>query len=671
MATPIDIRADHLRIVQDVLRRHLPDDVKVWVFGSRATWATKDSSDLDLAVEGDSQVPARSLFALESAFDDSDLPYAVDIVDIKRIAERFQRIVMEQRVRLPGLAGTSRHVDRRPVATTDGLKDAHREAIIATIAANDRVERAVLFGSRATGTNTVSSDVDVALFGDRLTLTDQARLAAALDEISMAQSVDLLLYDSIRGRTLRDHIRNQGVEWYAQRPRRGERHNNASEASSEWPVVTVQELSEKVAMGPFGSSIKVSTFMPDGVPIISGQHLHGVRVDDTPGFNFIAHEHAKRLANANVRRGDVIFTHAGNIGQVAYVPEFSRFDHYVISQRQFYMRCDRSKVIPEFVALYFTSADGQHQLLANTSQVGVPSIAQPVTYLRTLHVPLPPLAEQRAIAHILGTLDDKIELNRRMNATLEAMARALFKSWFVDFDPVRAKMAGRDTGLPKEVADLFPDRLVDSELGEIPEGWAPGILGDIVSLNPESWGTSDPPQSVAYVDLTNAKWGYIEKVETYSWEQAPSRARRVLRKRDTIVATVRPGNGSFALIDEDGLTGSTGFAVLRPRRIHYRELAWCAATSWDSIDRLAHLADGGAYPAVRPDAVLTTPIVLADCGPRKAFAASAAALLDRVETNKRVSRALASLRDVLLPRLVSGELRIPVANRPHGERSDG
>ena len=97
---------------------------------------------------------------------------------------------------------------------TDGLKDAHREAIIAVIAANDRVERAVLFGSRATGTNTVTSDVDIALFGDRLTLTHRARLTAALEEIPMAQTVDLLLYDSIQDRALREHIRNEGVEWY-------------------------------------------------------------------------------------------------------------------------------------------------------------------------------------------------------------------------------------------------------------------------------------------------------------------------------------------------------------------------------------------------------------------------------------------------------------------------
>ncbi|MDE0024511.1 MAG: nucleotidyltransferase domain-containing protein [Spirochaetaceae bacterium] len=119
---------------------------------------------------------------------------------------------------------------------TDGLKDEHREAIIAAIAANDRVERAVLFGSRATGTNTMSSDVDIALFGDRLTVTDQGRLAAALDEIPMAQSVDLLLYSSIQNWSLREHIRRQGIEWHTLRSR-AESHDPASASGSKWPVV--------------------------------------------------------------------------------------------------------------------------------------------------------------------------------------------------------------------------------------------------------------------------------------------------------------------------------------------------------------------------------------------------------------------------------------------------
>ena len=118
------------------------------------------------------------------------------------------------------------------------------------------------------------------------------------------------------------------------------------DARAGWRTATIEDVAEKVAMGPFGSSIKVETFVPEGVPVISGQHLHGISVDDTPGYNFISHEHAQRLANANVVRGDVVFTHAGNIGQAAYIPDDSEFERYVISQRQFYMRCDRTKAIP-------------------------------------------------------------------------------------------------------------------------------------------------------------------------------------------------------------------------------------------------------------------------------------------------------------------------------------
>ena len=250
-----------------------------------------------------------------------------------------------------------------------------------------------------------------------------------------------------------------------------------------------------------------------------------------------------------------------------------------------------------------------------------------------------------------------------MNETLEAMARALFKSWFVDFDPVRAKMEGRDADLPQPLADLFPDRLVDSKIGAIPEGWKAGTLGDVAFLNSESWKPSRPPEAIRYVDLTSTKWGYIEHIEPYTWNDAPSRARRVLRKGDTIVSTVRPGNGSFALIDEEGLTGSTGFAALRPKEAASRELVWCAATSSENIDRLSLLADGGAYPAVPPGDVLSTPIAVARPKVREAFSRLSDSLFDRMEEDKRESRNLAALRDALLPKLISGDLRLREAEK--------
>ena len=280
--------------------------------------------------------------------------------------------------------------------------------------------------------------------------------------------------------------------------------------------------------------------------------------------------------------------------------------------------------------------------------------------VKAFHVCLPPLTEQRAIAHILGALDDKIELNRRMNETLEAMARALFKSWFVDFDPVRDKIEDRDPGLPKPLADLFPDRLVDTGLGEIPQGWKAGTLSDVALLTSESWKSSSPPEVIRYIDLKNTKWGYIEHIESHTWNNAPSRARRVLRRGDTVISTVRPGNGSFALIDEEGLTGSTGFAVLRPREAADRELVWCVATSSENIDRLSHLADGGAYPAIPPADVLLTPVAVAQPEVRAAFSRLSDSLLGRMEEGKRECRGLSALRDILLPRLISGRLKVRV-----------
>ena len=337
----------------------------------------------------------------------------------------------------------------------------------------------------------------------------------------------------------------------------------------------------------------------------------------------------------------------GTLGQVFFIAE----DFWPLNTT-LYVR-DFKGNDPRFVSYFLREIDFQ----AYSDKAAVPGLNR--NHLHQARVRLPSdINEQRAIAHILGTLDDKIELNQRMNATLEEMARALFKSWFVDFDPVRTKVEVRDTGLPRKIADLFPDEFERSEVGEVPKGWRVGTLADYVDLNPESWSRSSAPDEIEYLDLTNTKWGKIEEPQGYLWKDAPSRAQRVLRPGDTIVGTVRPGNGSFALVNDDGLTGSTGFAVLRPRNPSYRELVYFAATSPANIELLSHLADGGAYPAVRPYVIVNSQSLWPGNILVEVFSRLTKPITVKIATNWRESRTLAALRDTLLPKLISGEVRV-------------
>ena len=192
----------------------------------------------------------------------------------------------------------------------------------------------------------------------------------------------------------------------------------------EWPIATILDVAEKVAMGPFGSNIKVSTFVPEGIPIISGNHLRGYFLEE-PEFNYITEEHAERLKNSIVFPHDLIFTHAGNIGQVAMIPDGCKHERYVLSQRQFYLRCDESKVVPEFLLMFFHSSSGQHELLSYANQTGVPSIAQPASNLKKILFKCPPMQEQLMWQEQVHPLLGRYLNNRLENERLSALRDAL------------------------------------------------------------------------------------------------------------------------------------------------------------------------------------------------------------------------------------------------------
>ncbi|MFS4424026.1 hypothetical protein [Stutzerimonas stutzeri] len=257
-------------------------------------------------------------------------------------------------------------------------------------------------------------------------------------------------------------------------------------------------------------------------------------------------------------------------------------------------------------------------------------------------IELPSPDIRRDAAGFLATLDDRIANLRQINTTLEAIAAALFKSLFVYFD-----------GVP-------PEDMQESELGLIPQGWRIGILGDLCELNAAKWTDKKHPPTVRYIDLSSVSANRIEAVNEFAFDAAPSRARMQLREGDTIVGTVRPGNRAFAYIHAPtpNLTGSTGFAVLSPKQPHYASFIYLAATRDEAIQRLANLADGAAYPAVRSNVVAETPCAIAPDEVIAEFSVVTKPMLERIEQNNQEATTLANLRDALLPRLLSGQLRV-------------
>ena len=536
---------------------------------------------------------------------------------------------------------------------TDGLKDEHRAAIIAAMAANDRVERAVLFGSRATGTNTVSSDVDIALFGDRLTPTDQARLAVVLDETPMAQSVDLLLYDSTLDRTLQEHIRRQGVEWYVRSSdTKAASQGRRRSTDEEWKNVALGNLAE-VFDGPHATPTKT----PTGPLFLGISNLASGRLDLTATEHLSDDDYLRWTRRVTPTTDDVVFSYETRIGEAALIPKGLRA---CLGRRMGLLRPRDGTVDPRFLLYAFLGPQFQETLRARTVQGStvdrIPLIEMPRFPIR---VPRN-IAEQRAIAHILGTLDDKVELNRRMSATLEAMARALFKSWFVEFYPVRSKMKSGDAGMSKQIADLFPCRLVKSEIGEVPSGWDVVPLGDIIDVNPAR--RLRKGQTAPYLDMANMPTtGHTP----HSIIDRPYGSGMRFTNGDTLLARITPclENGKTAYVDflQPGAIGwgSTEYLVMRPRPPLPAEFAYCLARSPRFREFLITNMSGTSGRQRVPAQALSQFMCISPSElVAQAFEKIVQPVMRRSNVAARESSRLSRLRDTLLLRLIAGELRI-------------
>ena len=217
----------------------------------------------------------------------------------------------------------------------------------------------------------------------------------------------------------------------------------------------ISELIDEIAMGPFGSNIKVECFVDDGVPVLNGSNLEGFELGEK-SFRYVTEEKADSLGRANAHKGDIVITHRGTLGQIVYIPQTAKYDRYIISQSQFRIRCNK-KVLPEYLVYYFHTPIGQYKLLSNASQVGVPALARPSSTFQKIEVEIPDLNTQKQVVTIIKSLQDKIALNNKINDNLEQQAQALFTAWFVKFLPFNGKAPDDWKNIP------FSDFLVQSK----------------------------------------------------------------------------------------------------------------------------------------------------------------------------------------------------------------
>jgi len=366
-----------------------------------------------------------------------------------------------------------------------------------------------------------------------------------------------------------------------------------------------------------------------------------------------------------LNEGDLVVTmtdlskQADTLGFPALVPK-SHGPRFLHNQRLGRVLIKRGAEIDKnFLFYLLRTVDYRHEVLASATGTTVKHTSPGRILAHKARIP--PLAEQKAIAAVLGVLDDKIELNRRMNATLEAMARSLFQSWFVDFDPVRAKLDGRQpAGLDPTTSALFPEHFEHSEDGMLPVGWSFTAINEVCAVNSWTLGKNDDLETLEYVEISEVSRGDVANIATYARGEEPSRARRRLRHGDTVLSTVRPDRGAYflALNPPENRVASTGFAVLTPTKVPW-SFVHAAITQPEVSDYLGQMADGGAYPAVRAEIIGAIRVAVPnETMVLEAFHRICAPLLEQAEANRSQSRTLATLRDSLLPKLLSGEIRL-------------
>lgn len=380
----------------------------------------------------------------------------------------------------------------------------------------------------------------------------------------------------------------------------------------------IKDLISEISMGPFGSNIKVECFVDSGIPVLNGSNLIGFALNDG-SFRYVTEEKANSLGKANAYRGDVVITHRGTLGQIVFIPSDSKFERYVISQSQFRVKCNE-KIMPEYLTYYFHTKIGQHKLLSNASQVGVPALARASTSFQELEIEIPPMIQQQKVVSLLETIRVKIELNNAINDNLADIIQSVYQN---RFSSTRSDVTA-------------------------------GVLADICSYSKDK---------VPVLDLNNSNYYSTENMQSdkkgaVDAATLPTIAQTTkCRKGDVLISNIRPYFKKIVYCQFD-CGCSTDVLCFCPKESALSAFLFSTLYADHFFDFMAAGAKGTKMPRGDKQQIMTYPIYLPSADELAEFNSIAIPALTQMECSRLENTRLTALRDALLPKLMSGELDV-------------
>lgn len=380
----------------------------------------------------------------------------------------------------------------------------------------------------------------------------------------------------------------------------------------------IADLIDEIAMGPFGSNIKVDCFVDKGIPVLNGSNLEGFELSEK-SFRYVTEEKADSLKKANAYKGDVVITHRGTLGQIVYIPQTAQRDRYVISQSQFRVKCNK-KVLPEYFVYYFHTPIGQHKLLSNASQVGVPALARPSSTFQKIEIEIPDLETQKKVVKLIGSLQTRIKTNAEINDNLADLLQTIYQDRF-----------GNDILAVNQ-----------------------GVLSDICSYSRDKVAVSELNVST-YFSTENM---LSEKAGSTEATSLPTTSQTIAcHKGDTLISNIRPYFKKIVYC-EDKCGCSTDVLCFTPSQPRYSAYLFSTLYADKFFAFMVAGSKGTKMPRGDKQQIMTYPVVLPSEEELAGFNTIASPLLEQIYSNRAENKRLSILRDTLLPKLMSGEIDV-------------